>query len=151
MRSLLILRHIKVENAVAITGLTYGFPGISSFLGFTHALSRALHKDHGLSLDGCGVVCHNHSIQAYRPSQWADYRFTMTRNPLTKEEKTPSFVEEGRMHMEVSLVIECDFTTDDLAFGAGIAKREGEMLEQIRIELVRVLAQTFGWRHCAKH
>lgn len=124
MKSLLILRNIKVENANAIAGLTYGFPAISNFLGFTHALSRVLKKDHGLTLDACAVVCHQHQVQAYQPAGWGDYVFSLTRNPLTKEAKSPSFVEEGRMHMEVSLLIECDFSSDDFDFGTGDTKQD---------------------------
>lgn len=119
MKSLLILRNIKVENANAIAGLTYGFPAISSFLGFVHALSRTLQKDHGLSLGGCAVVCHQHHVCAHQPAGWGDFSFALTRNPLNKDESTASFVEEGRMHMEVSLVIECDFTASSLEFGSG--------------------------------
>jgi len=119
MKSLLILRNIKVENANAIAGLTYGFPAISNFLGFTHALSRALQKKLNVSLGGCAVVCHQHHVNAHQPAGWGDYVFALTRNPLTKESKTPAFVEEGRMQMEVSLLIECDFDSEDLDFGTG--------------------------------
>jgi CRISPR-associated protein Csy2 len=113
MKSLLILRNIKVENANAIAGLTYGFPAVSNFLGFTHALSRALQAKLNLSLGGCAVVCHQHHVNAHQPAGWGDYVFALTRNPLTKESKTPAFVEEGRMQMDVSLLIECDFYSDD--------------------------------------
>jgi CRISPR-associated protein Csy2 len=34
MSSLILLRRMKVENANAIAGLTYGFPAITHFLGF---------------------------------------------------------------------------------------------------------------------
>ncbi|WP_226051832.1 type I-F CRISPR-associated protein Csy2 [Dickeya chrysanthemi] len=105
MSSLMILRRIQVENANAIAGHTYGFPAISHFLGFTHALSRQLQASHGLRLEGCGVVCHQHQVHAYG-SGW-NRSFALTRNPLTKEEKTAAFNEEGRMHLTVSLLIEC--------------------------------------------
>ncbi len=106
MSSLIILRHIRVENANAIAGLTYGFPAISHFLGYSHALSRQLQQSHNLTLTGCGVVCHQQQLHAY-PSGW-DRTFALTRNPLTKEAKTAAFNEEGRMHMTVSLLLECD-------------------------------------------
>ena len=105
MDALLILRNIKVENANAIAGITWGFPAISNFLGFVHALSRKLPADFVLELEGCGVICHSQQIQAYQPRGWGDYVFALTRNPLTKEEKSPAFIEEGRMHMTVSLII----------------------------------------------
>ncbi|MGA5653699.1 type I-F CRISPR-associated protein Csy2 [Rahnella contaminans] len=108
MSYLIVLPHIQVENANAISGLTYGFPGITHFLGFTHALSRNVQRSHGLSFNGCGVVCHKHQIQAHRASERGDYYFSLTRIPLTKEAKTAPFNEEGRMHMTVTLFIECE-------------------------------------------
>ncbi|KAA8998075.1 type I-F CRISPR-associated protein Csy2 [Affinibrenneria salicis] len=105
MSSLIILRHVRVENANAIAGLTYGFPAISHFLGYSHALSRQLQQSHHLTLHGCGVICHKQQLHAYG-SGW-QRSFALTRNPLTKEAKTAAFNEEGRMHMTVSLLMEC--------------------------------------------
>ncbi|WON78430.1 type I-F CRISPR-associated protein Csy2 [Serratia sp. UGAL515B_01] len=105
MSYLIVLRHVRVENANALAGLTYGFPAITHFLGFTHALSRKLQPTHGLTLENCGVVCHQQQLHAHS-SGW-DRVFSLTRNPLTKEAKTAAFNEEGRMHMTVSLLIEC--------------------------------------------
>jgi CRISPR-associated protein Csy2 len=107
MDTLLILRNVKVENANAISGLTWGFPAISNFLGFIHALSRRLPEEMSLKLEGCGVICHEHHIQAYQPRGRGEYVFGLTRNPLAKEGVTASFVEEGRMHMTISLVVPC--------------------------------------------
>ena len=114
MKSLLLLRQVEVQNANAINGLTYGFPAISHFLGFTHALSRRLEVAHGLTLGGCAVICHQHQLQAYQPGGRGDWVFSLSRNPLTKEGNTAPFNEEGRVHMTVSLLIECDFDADDL-------------------------------------
>ncbi|BFI65983.1 MULTISPECIES: type I-F CRISPR-associated protein Csy2 [Yersinia pseudotuberculosis complex] len=108
MSSLIVLHQVRVENANAIAGLTYGFPAITHFLGYSHALSRKLQFSHGLTLRGCAVICHHQQVHAY--SSGRDYVFSLTRNPLTKEAKTAAFNEEGRMHMTVSLVIECDGT-----------------------------------------
>lgn len=105
MSAVLLLRHLKVENANAIAGHTWGFPAISNFLGFTHALSRKTEPELGLTLSGCGVVCHRSQVQAYRTGGWGDWVFALSRNPLTKESKTAAFVEEGRMHLDISLII----------------------------------------------
>jgi CRISPR-associated protein Csy2 len=105
MSDVLILRHLKVEGANAIAGQTWGFPAISNFLGFVHALSRKAEPELGLKLEGCGVICHSSQVQAYQPKGWGDWVFSLSRNPLTKEAKTAAFVEEGRMLMDVSLVI----------------------------------------------
>lgn len=105
MDALLIVRNITVENANAIAGLTWGFPAVTNFLGFVHALSRKLPENFDIKLDGCGVICHGHQVQTHQPRGWGDHLFALTRNPLTREEKSPAFVEEGRMHLTVSLLI----------------------------------------------
>lgn len=105
MSSLILLRHIRVENANAVAGLTYGFPAITHFLGYAHALSRRLTETHGLQIEGCVVVNHKHQIHAHTSGR--DYQFALTRNPLTRDAKTAAFNEEGRMHLTVSLLLEC--------------------------------------------
>ncbi|MCK7109113.1 type I-F CRISPR-associated protein Csy2 [Enterobacter kobei] len=105
MSSLILLRRVRVENANAIAGLTWGFPAITHFLGFAHALSLRLTETHGLRIDGCAVVSHEHQVHAHTSGR--DYQFALTRNPLTREANTASFNEEGRMHMTVSLLLEC--------------------------------------------
>ena len=92
MSSIILLRHVRVENANAIAGLTYGFPAITHFLGFTHAVSRIVSDTWGLSLTGCAVISHEHQIHAH--SSGRDYQFALTRNPLTREGKTAPFNEE---------------------------------------------------------
>ncbi|MCX8957823.1 type I-F CRISPR-associated protein Csy2 [Erwinia psidii] len=106
MSSLILLRHLRVENANTVAGLTWGFPAITHFLGYTHALSRRLQQSHGLTLDKCAVICHQQQHHAHA-SGGRDAVFSLTRNPLTREAKTAAFNEEGRMHMTVSLLIEC--------------------------------------------
>lgn len=117
MDGVIILRHIKVENANAIAGNTWGFPAIANFLGFTHALHRqyqAKGTTAELDLLGCGIVCHNHQVQAHKTHEYADHVFALTRNPLDKTGKSAAFVEEGRMHMDASLVIPFEgFVGDD--------------------------------------
>ncbi|NQZ11044.1 MAG: type I-F CRISPR-associated protein Csy2 [Algicola sp.] len=108
MDGVLILRHVSVQNANAIAGTTWGFPAIANFLGFTHALQRQFAAKSDLTelaLLGCGIVCHSHQVQAHKTHEYADHVFALTRNPLDKTGKSSSFVEEGRMHMDVSLVI----------------------------------------------
>lgn len=128
MSSLIILRHVRVENANAIAGLTYGFPAITHFLGYTHALSRKLQRSHGLTLKSCGVVCHQQQLHAY--SSGYDTVFALTRNPLTKEAKTAAFNEEGRMHMTVSLLMECSGMIANGAEGARQFEEELSVLCQ---------------------
>lgn len=105
--SLFLIKNMHIEGANAIAGFTYGFPAITQFLGFVHALSRKIEPQHGISFDGCAVMCHQHQVHAYRGSDWDDYGFSLTRNPLAKDGKTAPIVEEGKMNLCVSLLIEC--------------------------------------------
>lgn len=105
MDFVIVLRKLKVHGANAITGFTWGFPAITHFLGYTHALQRKLSQQFDLSFDGCGLVCHRHQVHAHKPSPYADARFSLSRNPLDKSGKSASFVEEGKMNMEVTLLI----------------------------------------------
>ena len=111
MKGLLVLKHIQVEGANAIAGFTWGFPAIANFLGFTHALQRQFERTSdkpSLSLLGCGIICHDHQVQAYKSHEYGDNVFALTRNPVDKTGKSSSFVEEGRMRMDISLVIPYD-------------------------------------------
>lgn len=132
MSSLIILRRLRVENANAVAGLTWGFPAITHFLGYTHALSRKLQPSHGLRLSGCAIICHDHQVHAHASGR--DYLFALTRNPLTREAKTASFNEEGRMHMTVSLVIECDGEIGSGKYGKeALAKHLQEICPTLRL------------------
>lgn len=114
MKSLLVLPHVKVQGANAISGLVYGFPAITQILGFTHSLSRDLKK----AFKGCVIVCHQHQLHTH-PISWGDSVFSLSRNPLTSKGETAPFNEEGRIDLDISLLIECDFTCVDLDFGQG--------------------------------
>ena len=105
MDFVIVLRKLKVHGANAITGLTWGFPAITHFLGYVHALQRSLPQQFDLSFDGCGLVCHTHQVHAHKPSSYDPSRFSLSRNPLDKSGRSASFVEEGKMNMDVTLLI----------------------------------------------
>jgi CRISPR-associated protein Csy2 len=105
-----IFERISVQDANCIAGFTYGFPAITHFLGFGHALSRKLSVSHQLTLQGCAVICHKHQIHAYQPKEHRDYVFAQSKNPPStraKAKETPPIIEEGKMDMTVSLVMVC--------------------------------------------
>ncbi len=110
MSQFILINRIKVQNANAIAGFTWGFPAITHFLGFTHNLARKLAKTElfdDITLAGCAVISHEHHVHTYRPSY--DVEFTQSRNPpyLASHDKanTPPVIEEGKMNMTVSLLI----------------------------------------------
>lgn len=103
--SLLVLPHLRVQNANAISApLTWGFPAMSAFVGLMHALERRLHNDLDLLFNGVGVICHAHDVQISRSGYTR--RFHLARNPVDKTGATAAIAEEGRMHMEISLVFD---------------------------------------------
>ncbi|MDG1904198.1 MAG: type I-F CRISPR-associated protein Csy2 [Arenicella sp.] len=106
MSQYLLLKKLNVQNANAIAGLTYGFPAITNFLGFAHGLSRKLPPELNINLGGVAVVSHKNTVHARQPKGWGDYVFALSRNPLTSQGKTAPINEEGRMSMQVSLLIE---------------------------------------------
>ncbi len=113
MSQFLVLSHIKVQNANSIAGLTWGFPAITHFLGFTHALSRQIsskyYGDYETELDGCAVISHEFQNKVYQPKQYADFEFLQSKNPpvlANHKNMSPPIIEEGKMNLTVSLVIE---------------------------------------------
>lgn len=109
MSQYILINRIKVQNANAIAGFTWGFPAITHFLGFSHNLARKLNKKenfNGISLDGCAVI--SHKIQVHTYGKY-DKKFTQSRNPpylpSHKKNTTPPVIEEGKMNMTVSLLI----------------------------------------------
>lgn len=103
-KGLIFLPRLRIENANAISGpLTWGFPAPTAFTGFAHALSRQNAVD-GISFDGVGIVCHRFDPQVSKPNGH-QYRFNLARHPMGKDGKPPGTVEEGRAHLEVSLII----------------------------------------------
>lgn len=129
MKHYLLLKKIDVQNANAIAGLTYGFPAITNFLGFAHALSRKLAPKMGVTLGGVAVISHKNAVHARQPSGWGDYVFALTRNPLTQQGNTAPINEEGRMSLQVSLLIELD----------GITSGDEQAKQQLITELRRIV------------
>lgn len=117
MKGLLILPKIKIEHANCISGIVYGFPAISHFLGFVHALWRDVKDQVEGNFTGVGIVCHGYKMHTHKAGYWNDSYFALTRNPLTDKGKSPSFNEEGRVNLEISLIIACDFAKEDIDFG----------------------------------
>ena len=114
MSQYILINRIKVQNANAIAGFTWGFPAITHFLGFSHNLSRKLNNKEAfndISLGGCVVVSHNTQVHTYGEY---DKQFTQSRNPpylnsldtYKKKSTTQPVIEEGKMSMTVSLLIE---------------------------------------------
>jgi CRISPR-associated protein Csy2 len=109
LKKILIIPRIHVQNANALSSpFTIGFPAMTAWLGAVHALQRKLHElDYpNIKFESVGVVSHDFSLQTH--CEQGDYVSSIigTGNPLDKEGKRPSFIEEARAHLTASLVIE---------------------------------------------
>lgn len=101
--ALLVLPRLRIQSANAISSpLTWGFPSMTAFVGLMNALKRRLPQGLGLTLEGVGVVCHHFEAQVTRGGYV--HTFHLTRNPVDKDGSTAAIVEEGRIHLEISLV-----------------------------------------------
>ncbi len=119
MKNILLIPYIQIHNANALSSpYTIGFPAMTAWLGAVHALQRHLKicdlnfKD--LNFKSVGVVCHDINLQTYKGNNDFVYSIIGTGNPLNKSGKRPSFIEEARCHLTVSLIIEysCDYDED---------------------------------------
>ena len=106
----LLFKKVAINGANTISSpLTFGFPAITGFLGSFHAMSRKMADDNQLSnvsLGGVLLACHDCQPQVYRPNSYNNYTFNQTRNPIKKDGKTASIIEEGKCHLTMSFVVE---------------------------------------------
>ncbi len=82
---------------------------MTAFLGLMWALERKLKTtaDLELMLEGVGVVCHDYAEQVSDGGFVKTFR--LTRNPIDRSGKTAAIVEEGRIHLDISLVFKVRF------------------------------------------
>lgn len=114
-KTYLLLRQVKIHNANAFSSpLTIGFPAMTAWLGAMHALERKLRRNEALSsirLKKLAVSCHDFDLQTYKgPGDYVN-SVIITSNPLRKKGASferPPFIEEARVHLTVSLLIEVD-------------------------------------------
>jgi CRISPR-associated protein Csy2 len=130
----LVLSKVRLQNANSIAGFTWGFPAITQFLGFTHALSRKLSSkfdgEYDTELSGCMVVANQVNNKVYQPKAFADFEFLQSKNPpvLAKHKSaSPPIIEEGKLNATISLVIELKdsllLTSEQITAFEGLVKR----------------------------
>lgn len=146
----LLLRHVKIHNANAFSSpLTIGFPAMTAWLGAMHALERKLRQHEALSdirLTKLAVSCHDFNLQTYKgPGDYVN-SVIITSNPLRKKGASferPPFIEEARVHLTVSLLMEVDrlapscfstFTEKTTAALMGMKIAGGDILDFLPIQ-----------------
>jgi CRISPR-associated protein Csy2 len=124
MKKILTIPRLRIHNANALSSpYTIGFPAMTAWLGFMHALQRKLNSIFSdLEFNGIAVVSHDFHLHTYKGESDFDYSIISTSNPLKKNGGRPSTIEEARCDLTVSMVIEY----------SGIDQDEAqEMLEKI--------------------
>jgi CRISPR-associated protein Csy2 len=136
---LLVVPRLRVQNANAVSSpQTHGFLSMTALLGLMWALERRTAAA-GLDLrfNAVGVVCHAHQEQTTEGG--FVNAFCLTRNPIGKDGSTAAIVEEGRIHLDISLVFGlesqalCSQLPGDNALHENIAAQVREMLMSMRI------------------
>lgn len=111
MKRILLIPGIKIHNANALSSpYTIGFPAMTAWLGAVHALERKLlgTEFEEIHFTAVAPVCHQADLQTIKGDGDHVYSIIGTGNPLDKNGDRPSFIEEARCHLNVSLVIECE-------------------------------------------
>ena len=109
IRRILLLSHIKIQNANVLSSpFTIGFPAMTAWLGAMHALQRKVNES-GLpnaKFKNLAVVSHRMDLQTYNGPGDYVHSIIGTGNPLDKDGQRPSFIEEARCHLDVSMLVE---------------------------------------------
>lgn len=108
MKQVLLIPRIKIHNANALSSpYTIGFPSMGGWLGFMHNLQRKLSCDYeNIRFNGIAVSCYEINLHTHKGDNDFNYSIISKRNPLGNGGKPPSFIEEARCDLEVSIVIE---------------------------------------------
>ena len=140
---LLVLPRLRVQNANAISSpLTWGFPAPTAFLGFAHALERRLRADYDRAVTGIGIVCHDFQALTAQPNRRAHVVFSQSRNPVYLKKDAAKFIadgtpaaiiEEGRIHLTLTLVLAIDRGFLDEQDGEDFAKAAGDIVQTMRL------------------
>lgn len=104
-QGLLVIPHLRIQNANAVSSpLTYGFPAMTAFFGLMWALERKMAEAKiPLLLEKVGVICHDYEELT---SDGYVKTFRLTRNPVGRDGRPAAIVEEGRTHLDVTLLFQ---------------------------------------------
>lgn len=112
MSAYILIKNLYVQNANAFSSaITVGFPAMTAWLGFAHALQRKINENDkfkNVKLSKTAIACNEFKVHLHKGID--DYHASVigTANPLTKEGKRSSFIEEARCNIDASLLIECE-------------------------------------------
>lgn len=111
----LLLKNIMIQNANALSGaLIAGFPAVTAWLGFVHALERKV-RERGfpsVRFNGAGIICHHCHLRLHAGAGELVYSVLNNRKPPDKKGRNSSLIEEVYCHLNVSLFIRSENTVE---------------------------------------
>jgi len=134
VEALLVLPHLRIQNANALSSpLTHGFPSMTAFTGLMWALERkARAAGLDLQLPAVAVVVHQHEEQV-TPDRYVK-TLHLTRNPNDRSGNPSPIVEEGRIHLELTLLLGArGAALDDPTQSRQLAQHLLELLYTLRV------------------
>jgi CRISPR-associated protein Csy2 len=99
-----------------------------------------------IGFDSVGVICHNHEEQITKNGFTKAFR--LTRNPIDKDGSTAAIVEEGRIHMDITLIFG---VSGEVVLAADDARRTTAYAVTNAIEQMRVAGGTVIPRRAQSH
>lgn len=154
--AILVLPRLRIQNANAISSpLTHGFPSITAFIGMMWALQRKMaQRQIPLQLLHVGVICHQHQEHAtngYVRTFNLRKPNVVTKKQAAKLEKgePPAIVEEGCIHLQLTLVFSISLQPGAMSTGLYSAEQRAEWVRQIGqiITQIRVAGGTVQPSH----
>ena len=135
LNALVVLPHIRIRDANMISGpLSWGFPAMTAFMGAAHRLFRDIRDDDfPVEAAGVGVVCHEFVPQASCAPGAFTLALHLNRFPVDKDGSSASMIEEGRVHLDVTLVLGIAGELDEEAKGPELARKIRERLQSMSV------------------
>ncbi len=119
VKRILVIPHIRIHNANALSSpYTVGFPAMTAWLGAVHALQRKLNENSVFSrikFPKVGIISHHFDMKSFRDEKMYLNSLVGMAVPIGLDGKRAAFIEEARCSLDVTLVIEIDGLSPDIA------------------------------------
>lgn len=109
------MSHLMIERANALSSpYSIGFPAITSWLGFVHALQLKINQRKSFKdvlFSKTGVVVHELVVNRYRDKPYSRYSLFLSKLPGLKNgvgAKVPPICEEAKCDIDATVLIEVD-------------------------------------------
>ena len=139
MSYILLVPRIQIHNANALSSpYTIGFPSMTAWMGAVHALQRSVQSSglddvEGIQFSAVSIISHHMNLHSYQGEGDYIQSLISTGNPLKKDGKKPSFIEEARCDLTISLIIECSDVPGMFEFDELIAFIDKQIASKMKL------------------